>query len=115
MFNPPREALEFEARVSEVDQEPNLDTRGVEVIDDLSFVLRGDGLDRLELDQHSLFNEKVGVEVAYGLTPEVYGNGSLRLHGMPDARKRYQHGLFIHGLQEPSTELIDHFKCTSNN
>ena len=115
MFGLPCEALEFESRVAEVDQEPNLDSRGVEVVDDLSFMLRGDGLDRLELDKHFLFDEEIGVEIAYGLAPEVYGNGSLRLYGMPSIRKRNEHGVLVYRLQKACTKLVYHLKRTPND
>ena len=68
----PGEAFVFEFGASEVDEQANFDPRGVQIIDDLCLVFGSDGFDSFQLDNHLLFNEKIGKKVAHAFTPKYH-------------------------------------------
>ena len=62
------EALVFEFGVAEVDEQADFDAGGVQIIDDLRLVFRGDGFDRFQLDDHLFLNENIRIKVTNAFT-----------------------------------------------
>lgn len=63
-------AFDLQPGVAEIDQETNLDAAGVQVIDQLGLMFRGQRSDDLKLNQNFLFNQNVGEEFTDILAPE---------------------------------------------
>jgi hypothetical protein len=72
MFNilASREALVFEFGIAEVDQQTYFNPGGVQIIDDLCLMFRGDGFDGFQFDDYLLFNEYIRIKVTNALAPE---------------------------------------------
>ena len=63
----PGESLEFQFRIAEVDEQSHPDASGIQVVDDLRFMLQSEGLNSFEFHDDSIINQNVSVEVANGL------------------------------------------------
>ena len=77
------EAFEFKARVAEVDEQSDVDTGCVQVVDDLGLVLREQGFDGFEFNDNLLFYEQVGDKISNGLTTKMHRNRFLGFHRQP--------------------------------
>jgi hypothetical protein len=103
------EPLELEARTAEVQQQTSLQAGGLEVIEQLGFLIAAEGLQRLEFDDDIFVTYEIGPVLA-GQPPALIVNGQFLFSLKRDTtiRKLNRQCLLIDRLQKPWTKLSMH-------
>ena len=98
MFIPllPREAFVLEAGVAEVDEQPDLDAGGIQVVDDLRLMFRGSGFDRFQFNDDFVLDKNVGVKIPHGLPSENHLDRMLSDDRQTSLPQRHQKSFFVH-------------------
>ena len=52
----------FELRIAEINEQPNFNAGGFQVIDNLGFVFRGQRADSFQLNNNHIFYQQIGIK-----------------------------------------------------
>lgn len=98
------QSLIFQLGRAKIDQQPNVDAGGFQVVDHLRRVKPGQVAGSLDFQDDGIFNQEVGEKIANALAAEVNLQGYSRcIKGLPYICRRIRMGRPLGVFQEIST------------
>ena len=105
----------FNLGLPEIDKQTNLDTRSVQVVDDLGDVFRYKRFRRLQFNYHFTFNHDIREELPDGLPAKLHVQWHFASCFKPFLSQSYHQRVLIHRFQEAATQLIRDLKARFQN
>lgn len=109
------EAFEFELGSAEVDEEPYVDARGFQVVDDLGLVLRRKRFHGLDFHDDDVLDKQVGIEVTDAFTAKQHSDRFLAGDGQTLLLKCEPQGVVINRLEKACAEFVDHLERAADD
>lgn len=106
----PIEPLDFESWPTKVHQDPDVDGRRLQAVDDLGLMFWSERSDGLHFEQNAPVDEKVGREATDVPTSKDHFDLGLALSIQSVFLQRDNKGAVIDAFEKSSTELVTHFE-----
>ena len=108
-------ALEFKTGSAKVDQKANIYTRGSEVIDQLDFVCRSQGLDGFEFNYDLISDAYIRDKMAYPYVFIINVDWVLAHKRQACLGEFVDQGILINRLEEAWPQGVVHFHCETDD